>query len=119
MSEWKTHNKSQFNDSWDFENNKTLIGHYIEHKENVGKNHQHLYIVLCEGQKYDIWGCKTLNDGMSDVNVGDDVMIIYKGINNNPKYANPMKMFEVKSKEHDSGKNNTDSAGNPVTDLPF
>lgn len=98
MTEWKSHSTSNFGESWDFEKNKVLQGIYVDHRSNVGKNHQEAYEIEVKGTKVTAWGSKMLNDGMTDVKIGEEVRIEFKGMGSSPNAIKDFKIFDVKSR---------------------
>lgn len=116
MSEWKQVSGSN-NPTWNFEENKEIEGQLKRVQENIGPNNSKMYTIIVNGDAFGVWGATGLDRDMENVNLGDDVKIIYAGLKLNPKSNRKFKNFEVYSKPHEGVE--TDSSGNEVSDLPF
>lgn len=69
----------------------TVIGKYVDVLEDVGRYQQNLYIIDSDrlDEKFDkLFGCKSLDRQMSEVNIGDIIEIEYLGkkITNQKEY---------------------------------
>lgn len=85
-------------DIWDYKEGKEkeLVGILKEKKENVGPNNSMLYVIQKEDEsEIGIWGTTVLNTKFSEIIVGEEVKITYKGKVKNPTSNREYHDFEV------------------------
>lgn len=57
-----------------------IDGYYVKKKENVGEHNSNVYTIKTDdGEDFDVWGTKTLNDGMDEVRLGSYIRIQWHG----------------------------------------
>lgn len=85
------------NEVWDFEANNTLEGLYIEKKEGVGENRSTVYTIenAKDNKKYDMWGSTVIDNKMKAVDEGNEVRIVFKGIQKSEKSNREYKDYEI------------------------
>jgi len=67
-------------DVWDFEKNKVLEGHFVGVEKEIGRHKSNLYSVRLEdGRVVQVWGSTILDTRLKNVEMGDEVAIIYHG----------------------------------------
>lgn len=68
-------------DTWDFENQKVLIGTFKARKSNVGRNNSMMYVIDEDGKQEptNVWGSTVLDGRFSEIPVGSRVRIEYLG----------------------------------------
>lgn len=67
-------------DSWSFEENDTLIGVFVEKREDVGPNHSNAYeFELKDGNRVTVWGSTVLDTRLKSLVIGEEVKIVYLG----------------------------------------
>jgi len=100
MSEWKQMSGSN-NPTWNFDENKEIVGQLIKVKKDVGPNNSMMYVIKVGMDTFDVWGATALDRDMEKVELGDDVKIKFVGMKLNPKTNRKFKNFEVFSKSHE------------------
>ena len=84
----------------DFEIEKEVQGILKNKKENLGQNNSRLYeIELDDGVITAVWGSTVLDNKMSKVAMGQQVKIVYLGMETNPKTKRSYKNFDVYYKD--------------------
>ena len=92
MTEWKKIEPDVWKPSVDGD---TVEGVLIKYEEASGNFNSKVYHLETKDKKQIvIFGTTVLNDRMSYLNIGDDVKIIYRGVQKNQK-AQDVKIFEV------------------------
>jgi len=82
-------------EEWKPENaGDSIEGKYIRKKECVGRNEANVYYIENNKKKYLIWGTTILDDRMEFVNIGDYIMIEYRGTVPSKK-GNDLKLFKL------------------------
>jgi len=66
--------------SWDFESQPVIRGIFIGKEEGVGPNNSCVYNLEVEGKPRAVWGSTVLDTRLKNVGLGDEVVIIYKGM---------------------------------------
>ena len=87
-------------DTWDFRNQKTITGLYIGKQENVGENESTIYN-LEDAETHEVhgvWDTTVLKTKMSQVPVGHEVRIEYKGLAKSEKGGREYHDFDVYSR---------------------
>lgn len=65
--------------SWDFEENKELVGKFLGVEEGVGPNNSMLYTFDTDEGKVSVWGSTVLDIRLKNVEIGEEVKIVYLG----------------------------------------
>lgn len=95
MSDWKKVEQAEF---WKPEKpNDSVEGIFVEVATDVGPNNSKLYTLEQEdGERISIWGSTVLDTRMKNVQAGEEVKILYKGIGySNTRKGATYKDFEV------------------------
>lgn len=97
-SEWE---KVEANPTWNFKEDRELVGYFINGESNVGPNESNLWTFRKEdGSIISVWGNTILDMRFKNLVEGDKVRIIYKGWAKSPKTGRTYHNFEVfKSKK--------------------
>jgi len=88
-------------ESWKPEKEEDFIeGLLTEIERNVGVNESTLYkIEVAGGEVKSVWGSTVLDSRMTNVKMGEEVKIIYKGLGKKSPGKNPPKIFQVFHRE--------------------
>lgn len=97
MTEWTEVDST--NNIWDWEKNKELMGTYLGCEEDIGPNNSKLYSFEVKGDIVNVWGSAVLDRKMSKVKSGEEVRIVFKGVEKSVKTGRSAKMFAVFHKE--------------------
>jgi len=87
---------SQINETWDFNKNDTFEGVFVEKREGIGQNNSNLYVF--EGKdntQYGVWGSSILDARLSNLSVGEEVVIFYLGLETSEKTGREYKNYKV------------------------
>ena len=87
---------SQINETWDFNKKDTFEGVFVEKREGIGQNNSNLYIF--EGKdntQYGVWGSTILDARLSNLSVGEEVVIFYLGIEASEKTDREYNNYKV------------------------
>jgi len=98
MSDWiKVEGQStEGSELWDYEMQEKLVGIYKSKKENIGPNKSNMYFVEDKkGNLRSFWGTALLNDRFSDINIGEEVKLVYKGKVKSEKSGRSYHDFEI------------------------
>ena len=82
-------------DMWDFKKDKEVMGIYVRLRESVGENKSNIYTLKSEEGSIGVWGSAVLDSRFDDIEIGEEVKIIYKGQGKNPKSGRTYHDFEV------------------------
>lgn len=87
--------------TFDEDDNSELEGLLVRKQENVGPNNSMMYTIenKKDHEQYGVWGSTALDDKMALVNVGDEVKIVYEGIQTSEKTNRQYKSFRVYSRQ--------------------
>lgn len=89
-------NQEDIVDSWVPELNGTLVGKYLNQKNNIGKNNSTIYIFEKEdGEKIGVWSSAVIDIRIKEAKVGDTIKFVYLGKQTNPKTGRVFKNFDV------------------------
>lgn len=67
--------------TWDFKEEKELMGTYVSKEEGVGQNNSNLYnIKKADGSVIGVWGNTMLDDKFKKIQVGESIKIVYLGM---------------------------------------
>lgn len=79
--EFQEVNKTQNNNTWTpREKGDTIIGEYVELKENVGMDNYTIYVLRdTNDEEVSVFGKTALNSQMKKVEIGDIIKITYEG----------------------------------------
>lgn len=73
--------KVEMSPTWDYEENKTLIGVFVQKEEGVGPNESNLYTIETkDGERLGVWGSTVLDTRFKNIQIGEEVKIVYKGL---------------------------------------
>ena len=92
--DWK---KVEVGDVWEFEEEGTLVGVFVGKEEGVGENESILYeFELKDGSRVNVWGSTVLDTRLKNIVVGEEVKIVYMGMEKSKKRKNAeYKNFDV------------------------
>lgn len=107
MSDWIE--VEDFNQTWNFEENKEFEGIYVGKEEKIGKHESNKYIFEQDGETIDVWGSTVIDRKMAAIEFGQEVKIIYTGKQGNTK---TFKVFHKLPKK--KGKMNEDVDPNSI-----
>lgn|SRR3990167_3707529 len=92
--------KSEQGDTWDFTANKEMVGLFIGKEENVGENNSNLYSFEVDQKNVAVWGSTVLDIRMKNVKVGEEVKIVFLGMEDSPnRKGKQYKNFDVFHRE--------------------
>ncbi len=95
MNNWQRVGKTS-GVTWDPETTKEISGIFKEKRTNVGPNNANIYVLENEeGTLVSVWGSSSLDLKMADVEVGNEVKIVYLGMAKNKKTNREFKNFDV------------------------
>ncbi len=82
--------------TWDFKGEPEFIGFFISAEAEVGPNKSNLYNFKKEnGEVMAVWGNTILDARFKNLEIGDEVKIIYKGKETSPKTGREYNNFDV------------------------
>ncbi len=84
----KENRKMSNNNTWMPEEGESLEGILVEKLENIGKYNSNLYKIKTNNKIVEVWGKKQLDSLMKLTEIGDKIIITYKGM----EQANDFKM---------------------------
>ena len=96
MADSESWQKVENSEVWDFEKNPELTGAYVLREENIGPNASNLYhIELENGKRISVWGNTILDNRFELVNIGEEVKIIYLGMEKSEKTGRNYRLFDL------------------------
>ena len=82
--------------AWDFEKNSEVEGTYVLREEEVGRNASNLYhLELEDGKRVSIWGNTILDNRFELVDLGEEVKIVYLGMEKSEKTGRSYRNFDL------------------------
>ena len=82
--------------TWDFREDKELIGFYVGAESEVGPNKSNLYTFRLEnGEIIAVWGNTVLDVRFKNLIAGEKIKIVYKGKVKSPRTGREYNDFEV------------------------
>lgn len=83
-------------DLWDWEENKFMVGVFIEVEEDVGDYDSNMYTLeLRSGERVRFWGNSILDKRLSTCTFGEEIAIKFDGIKESDKTGRDYKHFKV------------------------
>lgn len=79
MNDWK---KVEVGDNWNYKElgeGADIIGLYVGKDEHIGENDSTVYRIETDGVTISVWGSTVLDARMTQVKIGNEVRIVYKG----------------------------------------
>lgn len=111
---WK---KIEMNPTWNFEEDKEIVGTYVSMEENVGTNNSNIYsLKKADSSLIGIWGSTLLDHRFKNIQIGDEVKIVYLGKETSEKTGREFNNFEVYTRSNNS---NSESKNEDLEDAPF
>ena len=99
MNEWKKIDPDT-SETWNYKEDKKLIGIFLEKIENVGQNNSNMYkFEMTDGTLLSVWGTTLLDARFKNLKKGEEVKIIYLGDEKSPKTGRTYHNFEVYHRE--------------------
>ncbi|EKD84720.1 MAG: hypothetical protein ACD_38C00169G0021 [uncultured bacterium] len=93
MADWE---KVEMSPTWDYENEKELIGVYLSKEVEVGPNKSNLYsFKKSDGLVVGIWGSTILDNRFKGIAFGEEVKVVYLGMVKNEKTGREYHNFEI------------------------
>jgi len=93
MDKWE---KVETAPTWNFKEDKELVGTFLSAESEVGPNKSSLYNFKDEdGEVIGVWGNTILDSRFKNLVIGDRVKIAYKGKETSPKTGREYHNFEV------------------------
>jgi len=87
---------AQTNETWNFVKGVPFRGVFVEVRQGVGQNNSNIYVFEGEDQKrYGVWGSTVLDIRLSNLSVGEEVAIIYLGLETSEKTDREYKNYKV------------------------
>jgi len=84
------------NETWDFSKDAVFEGVFVEIREGVGQNNSNLYVFEGKDNKrYGVWGSAVLDSRLKNLVVGEETVIIYKGMAKSTKTDRTYKNYLV------------------------
>src|SRR5580704_7618684 len=88
--------KVSINPTHDFESNKEFVGIYLGSRDEVGPNKSKLYdFRQPDGSTISVWGNSALDNKLKNINLNDEVKIVYLGFAKSEKTGRQYRNFEV------------------------
>lgn len=82
--------------TWNFKEEKELVGTYVLKEESVGPNESNLYSIEREdGSVIGVWGNTVLDNKFKHLNIGDTVRLVYLGQEESEKTNRTYNAFDV------------------------
>lgn len=105
-------------ETWSPELVDTVEGVYVEKRSNLGQRKSNMYVLKqANGKTIGVWGSAVVDRRMPEINIGDEVRIVYIGKETNKNTGFSYKNFEFYIK--DGGiTGETEKKENP-DDIPF
>lgn len=103
MSNWIKAGQQEIVDPVDGDVQGILLGV----KDDVGPNHSRMYTVKVGDKQYGMWGATALDNQMVDVAIGEEILIKYIGMKENPKTNRKFKNYELFHRFSDGGEGST------------
>lgn len=98
--------KIETNPTWNFNEDRELIGEFIGAETQVGPNESNLYTFKKEdGELIAVWGNTILDSRFKNLEIGDKVKVVFKGKTKSPKTGrtyNDFDVFKAKKTENES-----------------
>ena len=95
--------KVGMNPTWVFWEDKEIVGTYVSMEENVGPNNSCLYsLQKADSSLIGVWGSKLLDSRFKNIQIGDEVRIVYLGKVTSEKTGREFNNFEVYSRSDNS-----------------
>ena len=83
-------------DAWDFTQNPTARGVYMGMQVDVGANQSTMYHFIDErGDAFSVWGSRLLDDRFKGIEIGETVVIMYKGMQKAKNSNREYKAYDV------------------------
>lgn len=93
MADWQKVEKTP---TWDYENEKELVGIYLSKEENVGPNGSNIYnFRKSDGLVIGVWGNTILDDRFKSIKIGEEVKVVYLGRAKSEKTGREYHGFDV------------------------
>ena len=97
---WK---KVGMNPTWVFWEDKEIVGTYVLMEENVGPNRSTLYsLKKDDGSLIGVWGNTLLDSRFKNIQIGDEVRIVYLGKDTSEKTGREFNNYDVYSRSVNS-----------------
>lgn len=87
-------------ETWDKTKDKEVSGTLIDIRENVGPNGSKIYTLQqADGKTIGVWGSAMLDGRMASIPLGNEVKIVYLGLELNPKTHRKFHNFDVMTRK--------------------
>ena len=93
-NDWEEVSSSQ-NPAWDYKKNKEIQGIYKGMQTNVGPNNSNMYDLETDDGVIGVWGNAVLNTRMKNIELGEEVKIVYGGLLKSEKTGRSYHSFNV------------------------
>ena len=113
MADWIKVQETGDGKTWDFEKNSKIEGVLLNIKNDVGPNGSKLYEIEVGNDVFGVWGSFVLDAKLSKVEVGNEVMIEYKGKAVSEKTKRTYKNYDVAFRPIETAKEIN------IKDLPY
>lgn len=87
--------ESKNNATWKFKEQKEIEGIFISMKEKVGQNESCLYTLKTKDGEVGVWGSTLLDDRFTGIDLGEEVKIVYQGLQKNKNGSRSFHAFDV------------------------
>lgn len=95
MSDWIKLEGNQ-NDTWDYTKDKEIEGTLVSKEENVGPNNSNMYnLITPDGSTIGVWGSTMLDNQFKNIQVGEEVKIVYLGMAKSEKTGRQYHNFDI------------------------
>lgn len=91
--------KVEMSPTWDYQNNKEIIGFFKGVETNVGPNNSNMYNLETPDGIVGVWGTTLLDARLKNLKIGEEVKIVYLGKTTSPKSGREYHNFEVYHRE--------------------
>lgn len=71
--------KLEMSPTWDYKNNKQIIGVFKRMESGVGPNNSNIYYLETEDGVIGVWGTTLLDARLKNLNIGEEVKLVYLG----------------------------------------
>jgi hypothetical protein len=102
--------KLEMSPTWDYKNQKELIGTFVGAETGIGPNNSNMYKFKTEKGIVGVWGTTLLDTRLKNLEPGEEVKLVYLGKKPSPKrkgsYYHDFEVYHrkpVKQEETDDG----------------
>lgn len=95
MEKWQKV-EPQLTPAWDYKKDKEIEGLLLEVRTNVGPNNSKMYMIKkMNDEVVGVWGGTVLDTRFSQIQIGEEVKVVYLGLEKSPKTGRQYHAFDV------------------------